>query len=227
MSDALISVRTVFNANFCDSLIMAILNCHDLFQGIIMIIQRLLPMFTWLVVGYLIGMTIGFTFFDPNLDLWALLGTGFAIFGLVVGLMPFAKRHVNAALLGIFGFYVGAIACIVLFGNSSWDFFNTLTIGGVGAMLPIGGAILGAVAGMRIAKTMMLPLFGLVFGGFIGGLLLYSFAMWLGVKVPRTMLGYAPFTIGAGVTLCVLAWRFAATRTRNIAAVGAENSIDK
>jgi hypothetical protein len=160
--------------------------------------EKLLGMITWMLAGYLAGLTIGFSVFDPNTDIYALLGAVLAILGLVLGLTPLFRRYTQLALGGITGFYMGAIVGIILFGNPTSDDLSEVA--------GDGGKLLAALVGMGIGiagiyrfggrmNNAMLAAF--LFGGFFGGLALAA----VGIAPRLSMVYTAPYFIFCGV-LC-------------------------
>jgi hypothetical protein len=160
--------------------------------------EKLLGMVTWMLAGYLTGLTIGFSVFDPDTDIYALLGATLAILGLLLGLTPLFRRYTHLALGGITGFYLASLLGIFLLGTPATD--NLPEVAGNGAKL--GVALAGTVVGITIVyrlKTQLnsLLIAAFLFGGFFGGLLLAA----VGIAPRTAMVGLAPFFLSCGV-LC-------------------------
>lgn len=162
--------------------------------------KLLLSMITWMLCGYLIGMTVGFTAFDPDTDVYALLGAALAILGLVLGLTPLFRKYVHIALGGIIGFYLGSILSIVVMGNPATDDLlevvrsSKLIISLIGTLIGIG------VAYRFAGTTNEAVLAAFLFGGFFGGLLLTV----LGIAPRMAMVQIAPYFIGCGLVCSIL-----------------------
>ncbi len=165
----------------------------------------LFSMVTYMLAGYLFGMTIGFTLFDPNLDMYALLGAVLGILGAVIGPIPFFRRYAPIPFGALIGFYIGALAGVLLFGSSaSDDLLELLQRGGPGLVCAIVGTVLGGWAGVRLLhREINLPAMALLVGGFLGG---YFFGFILRVAPSTKMVGIAPFIIGSALVCGLLTW---------------------
>jgi hypothetical protein len=160
--------------------------------------EKLLGMITWMLAGYLIGLTVGFSIFDPNTDIYALLGAVLAILGLLLGLTPLFRRYTRLALGGITGFYLGAMLGIILLGHPVAD--DLLEVAGSGSKLlvALAGMVIGIVAIYRFGRQInSLLIAAFLFGGFFGALLLNM----VGIAPRLSMVYTAPYFIGCGV-LC-------------------------
>lgn len=167
--------------------------------------EKLLGMLTWMLVGYLTGLTIGFAVFDPDSDIYALLGAVLAIVGLLLGLTPFFRRYTYLALGALTGFYLGALVGIVLLGAPTTD--NLPEVAGDATKLFV--ALVGTVVGISLAYRLKMQLNSLLiaaflFGGFFGGLLLTA----VGIAPRTAMSGLAPYFVGCGIVCAALVlWR--------------------
>ena len=165
-------------------------------------IDKTVGMFTGLLAGYFLGMIIGFTVFDPNWDVWALLGAVLAVAGLGVGLLPRFRRNKTVILGALLGFYLGTLLRVPLFGVE--DEFDLLE-NGIGSLIcSLGGTLLGAWLGARYhSPALAYSLFAALWGGFVGGLLL-GMAIDLGLE--QSFTGMAPLVLACAVVLGGLAW---------------------
>lgn len=163
----------------------------------------LLGMVTWMLMGYLAGLTIGFAAFDPNTDVYALMGAAFAIVGLLLGLTPYLRRYTHIALGGLIGFYLGAILGILLLGSPASD--DLLEVARSSKLIvSLIGAGVGVFLGYRFGSgTNRLGIAAFLFGGFFGGLLLSA----AGIAPRLGMVAVAPYFIVCGL-LCafVVVW---------------------
>lgn len=160
--------------------------------------EKLLGGITWMLAGYLAGMTVGFAAFDPDTDIYALLGAVLAILGLLFGLTPIARRYTHLALGGISGFYLGAILSIILLGNAATDDLLEVARGGGKLLIALVGMLIGIGLSYRFfARANSLILATFLFGGFFGGLALTA----VGIAPRLSMVYLAPYFVGCGV-LC-------------------------
>jgi hypothetical protein len=164
--------------------------------------DKIVGIFTGMIAGYLIGMVIGFTVFDPNLDVWALLGFVLALVGGALGITPFFRRRANIVLCALIGFYFGTLAGILLFGSPEDDLFELLQKGGLPLIAAIVGTLTGAFIGTRLrSENLKLALFMALFGGFLGG---YLFGVVLRLAPIQSFIGWSPSIIICGV-VCAFA----------------------
>jgi hypothetical protein len=134
--------------------------------------DKIIGLLTGCLAGYLIGLLAGFTLFDPNLDVWALLGAVGGVLGLIVGLTPFFRRRIRVVLAMVLGFYGGGVLGLLLFGNFTDDMYTQTHNVGWWVFVLI-GIIAGGILGSRFLNDdFKLPLFVFAFGGFLGGMLL-------------------------------------------------------
>lgn len=171
-----------------------------------------LSIFTYMIVGYLTGLIIGFTVFDPMTDIYALLGAVLAVAGVFVGLVPFFRRRVHVTFGVLMGFYLGMIITTLIWGNAQTDDVLEFVMAGGYRML---GALLMAVLGGLLASRfatdkLMLPALALLLGGFVGGAI---FNM-LGVA-PASLVGVMPFVLACGLLCAVIVWRLTRPRLVN------------
>lgn len=167
------------------------------------LLERLTGMFAGLLGGYFIGMAIGFTVFDPDLDVWALLGALLACVGMVVGVLGLLQRQVIPIFTTIIGFYTGMILGILLFKDPTEDgMIELLREGGPGLVVCLALTIGGAWIGTRLpnTSTWRFRLASGVTGGFFGGLL---FAALLGENTDASPVALAPIIFGTAA-LCIL-----------------------
>jgi hypothetical protein len=156
-------------------------------------------MLTWAIAGYLTGMIIGFTLFDPNNDIYAILGAILALAGLIMGLSPSFYRQTHIVSGGLMGFYIGALIGIVLAGNAGVDNLLEVTRNkGELLFALIGAGIGGGLAAKFASKRRILPLAAALFGGFGGGLVLSGL---LGMSRNAPMLHLSPLVLVSGVVL--------------------------
>jgi hypothetical protein len=154
-----------------------------------------------MLTGYLIGMTVGFAAFDPDTDIYALLGAVLAILGLLFGLTPMARRYMHLALGGITGFYLGAILSILLLGSAATDDLLEVARGGGKLLIALMGMLVGIGLSYRfVARANSLILAAFLFGGFFGGLALTA----VGVAPRLSMVYLAPYFVGCGVLCAVI-----------------------
>lgn len=170
-----------------------------------MIMVLAFSMLSYVLAGYLLGLTIGFTLFDPNLDVYALLGAVLAIFGAFLGVIPFFRRSARYVFGAVVGFYLGALVSILLFGNPlADDLLEVLQRGGAGLLLMWVISIAGSVSMRRShAEKIALPAVGLLMGGFLGG---YLFGIVLGLAPNNSLVALAPFVIGSGAVFYAGLW---------------------
>jgi len=117
--------------------------------------------------GYIIGWALGWSLFDPNLDLWALGAMVGALLGLIMGVLPGFWKWGGVLLCSTFCLYIGWVLRTLIFGDFP---------GGVGALLILGGVIIGAIIGrQRMFQEDGPALRALTLGlvvGFFGGFLI-------------------------------------------------------
>ncbi len=136
-------------------------------------VDKVTGIFTGMLAGYLIGMVSGFTLFDPDLDVWALLGFVLALVGAVVGIIPPFRRRQSMILGAILGFYLGWLLNFLLFGSVEENGLDLLQNGFGGFLCTTLGIIIGTIAGWRYrSQELGHTLFAITFGGFLGGLAL-------------------------------------------------------
>lgn len=160
-----------------------------------------LSIFAYAIAGYLLGLIIGFTVFDPNADVYALLGVVLAVVGLLLGLIPAFRRAAGGVFGAVVGFYIGAVISTLLFGNPQTD--DLLEVLQRGVVLPIAIAAIGVVIGARVIKPhLSLPALGFLLGGFLEGFVFLA----IGVASSTSIVMLSPFVIGSGVVIGVALW---------------------
>ena len=160
-----------------------------------------LSIFAYAIAGYLLGLIIGFTMFDPNADVYALLGVVLAVVGLLLGLIPAFRRAAGGVFGAVVGFYIGAVISTLLFGNPQTD--DLLEVLQRGVVLPIAIAAIGVVIGARVIKPhLSLPALGFLLGGFLEGFVFLA----IGVASSTSIVMLSPFVIGSGVVIGVALW---------------------
>jgi hypothetical protein len=165
--------------------------------------DKIVGIFTGMIAGYLIGMVIGFTVFDPNLDVWALLGFVLALVGGVIGITPFFRRRANIVLCALIGFYFGTLAGILLFGSIEDDLFELLQNGGSPLVAAIVGTLIGVFVGTRLrSESLKFALFMAMFGGFLGG---YLFGVVLRLAPLQSYVGWSPSILICGAVCAFVA----------------------
>lgn len=156
-----------------------------------------LSIFAYAIAGYLLGLIIGFTVFDPNADVYALLGVVLAVVGLSLGLIPAFRRAAGGVFGAVVGFYIGAVISTLLFGNPQTD--DLLEVLQRGVVLPIAIAVIGA----RVIKPhLSLPALGFLLGGFLEGFVFLA----IGVASSTSIVMLSPFVIGSGVVIGLALW---------------------
>lgn len=160
-----------------------------------------LSIFAYAIAGYLLGLIIGFTVFDPNADVYALLGVVLAVVGLSLGLIPAFRRAAGGVFGAVVGFYIGAVISTLLSGNPQTD--DLLEVLQRGVVLPIAIAAIGVVIGARVIKPhLSLPALGFLLGGFLEGFVFLA----IGVASSTSIVMLSPFVIGSGVVIGVALW---------------------
>lgn len=160
-----------------------------------------LSIFAYAIAGYLLGLIIGFTVFDPNADVYALLGVVLAVVGLLLGLIPAFRRAAGGVFGAVVGFYIGAVISTLLFGNPQTD--DLLEVLQRGVVLPIVIAAIGVVIGARVIKPhLSLSALGFLLGGFLEGFVFLA----IGVASSTSIVMLSPFVIGSGVVIGVALW---------------------
>ncbi|MBZ0302241.1 MAG: hypothetical protein K8J31_21010 [Anaerolineae bacterium] len=163
-----------------------------------------LSILTYLLAGYLVGLMIGLTAFDPDTDVYALSGAALALIGMLIGIVPFFRRRVNTAFGMLVGFYLGMILTILLWGNPQTDDlleFLQDDANRILAALAVAG-IGGLLASRLMSNRTHLPALALLLGGFVGGAIFVA----AGAAPPSSMVGLAPFVIGSGLVCALVAW---------------------
>lgn len=175
-----------------------------------MMIDRLsrltLSIFAYMIAGYMAGLIIGFTVFDPNSDVYALLGVVLPIVGLVLGLIPVFQRRVYIVFGLLIGLYLGMLLSILIWGDPiTDDLLVVVQRGGIGLILALVFAVVGGFVGSRIeSRGDDLVACTFLLGGFLGG----AVATVSGMVAHRSsMVAAAPFVIGSGVILALIVWR--------------------
>lgn len=160
-----------------------------------------LSIFAYAIAGYLLGLIIGFTVFDPNADVYALLGVVLAVVGLSLGLIPAFRRAAGGVFGAVVGFYIGAVISTLLSGNPQTD--DLLEVLQRGVVLPIAIAAIGVVIGARVIKPhLSLPALGFLLGGFLEGFVFLA----IGVASSTSIVMLSPFVIGSGVVIGLALW---------------------
>lgn len=176
-------------------------------------------MFVYLIAGYLIGLTIGFTLFDPNTDVYALLSLVLSVVGLIVGVLPFFRRHARLVFGAIIGFYLSMILATLLFGSPAEDdLLEVLQRGGLSILVVLVGTIVGAGLASRLRdQDVGWAALAFLLGGFLGG---YVFSVVLGFVPSSSMVYSAPFVIGSGLVAYVVVRLLTRSRPAGAMAVG-------
>ena len=160
-------------------------------------LRKLFGIFSGALLGYAAGWILGWSAFDPNLDLWALLAGVGVLAGLLVGLTPLFWCRAGLWFGGAAGLYLGWLLRTLLFGDVP---------GGPGLLCVLGGALLGGLAGSRPAfqegRRPLRILMAAVYIGFFGGFLVDVVLLDLVLKLVQshTVLSQAP-----AVLLCAAA----------------------
>lgn len=162
--------------------------------------QKIASVFTYMIAGYVLGLLLGFTLFDPDTDMYALLGAIGGISGIFIGLIPFFRRQIGVALMSIVGFYLASLVAILLFGQPKTDdLLEVLQRGGASLRLVLAGTLVGSGMGWRLSpERFQLAAAGFIAGGFVGGAV---FGVMLGLAPYQSMVGWSP-----SVILCSLLW---------------------
>jgi hypothetical protein len=164
--------------------------------------QKIAGVFTGLIAGYLLGMAIGFTLFNPDQDVWALLGVVLAVVGMGIGLTPFFRRNTAVMLTALIGFYFGTLLGTVFFGNIAQDDLLEV-LQRPTLFFSIGGTVLGGLIGRRLpAEKVSLPLLTFLLGGFLGG---YVLGVVCHLAPYPSFVGWSPFVVGSGLVVGGLA----------------------
>ncbi|MBZ0296230.1 MAG: FUSC family protein [Anaerolineae bacterium] len=165
--------------------------------------MMVLSIFTYMLIGYLVGLITGLTVFEPNSDIYALLGIVLALIGLVLGLLPFFWRRVNTAFGVLIGYYLGMLIAILIWGNPQTD--NLLEFTGRGEQIIL-ALITAAVGGFLASRWMpdrsALPALALLLSGFLGGLIF----IMIGIAPANSLVGVSPFVIGSGLVAALIVW---------------------
>jgi len=156
-----------------------------------------------MLLGYLTGLIIGFTMFDPDTDVYALLGAILALLGVIIGVIPFFSQRVNIVFGVLVGFYLGMIIAILLWGKPETDDLLEFIKAGWNSIFT---ALVISIMGGYIASRLdfshfYLPAFALLVGGFLGGAFFVTFGL-----APTTMVGVSPFVIGSGLVSALTLW---------------------
>jgi hypothetical protein len=175
--------------------------------------RKLFSLFTGALLGYFWGWILGWSLFDPNSDLWALLAGMGAIVGLVIGATPFVWRFMGELALASIGLYLSWIMRTLLFGDHP---------GGWGVLVLILGSVVSWIAGARLshpnsAKQKIIPgLVGGLYAGFFGGFLIDVILLdeILGLVHSHSILSQAPAVMVCGITggVMVARWRSRASQ---------------
>lgn len=161
------------------------------------ILRRLLELFTACLVGYIWGWIIGWSSFDPNLDLWALFAALGALIGLVLGLLGVFRRFGAVPVGSTLGLFSGFWLRAVIFGDRP---------GLPGLFLALFLAFLAgwlfASPRMKRERDWMPVLAAALYAGFFGGLVIDLLVLdrLLGQVAQHSIL-----TQGIWVMLCGLA----------------------
>jgi hypothetical protein len=157
-----------------------------------------------MLVGYLVGLIVGFVAFDPNTDIYALLSLVFAVIGAVLGIVPLFRCRVATALGIVVGLYLGMLLSILIWGDPATDdLLEVSKRGSTGLVFAAVIAVLGGGIGSRLeSKALSLPALAFLLGGFVGGALFIS----LGIAPSSSMTGVAPYVFGSGIVLALLVW---------------------
>ncbi len=167
------------------------------------------------------GWILGWSFFDPNSDVWALAAAVGAIIGLILGLLPLFWDHAGMFFGSAAGLYLGWVLRTLLFGDVP---------GGIGLVFVLGGAIAGGLVGARPALQKDGPglrvLICVLYIGFFGGFLIDVILLDVALKLVRThsILGQAPAVIASGIVggwLASRLWRKEAPPALNM--IGGED----
>ncbi|MCZ7543089.1 MAG: hypothetical protein M5R40_05900 [Anaerolineae bacterium] len=120
-------------------------------------------MFSWMLGGYFAGLTIGFMVFDPDLDVWALLGAVLAIAGLLLGILPAFRRRAALVLTSVAGYFAGMFVGLLLFSDVIHGGMIEALQNPASAVLTLAGAVIGLIAGIRFELARFrVPLFAFV-----------------------------------------------------------------
>jgi hypothetical protein len=158
--------------------------------------KKLFGIFSAALIGHMFGWILGWSFFDPNSDVWALAAAICAIAGLVVGIGPWFWDHAGMFFSSALGLYLGWLFRTWLFGDVP---------GGIGLVFVLGGAIAGGLVGSRPAfqkdGAPLRVLICVLYIGFFGGFLIDMILLDKAWKLVRThsILGQAPAVIVSGV----------------------------
>jgi hypothetical protein len=170
------------------------------------LLQRLFGIFSAAVIGYMYGWILGWSFFDPNSDVWALAAALGALLGLLVGVSPLFSSKAGVFFGSAIGLYLGWLLRTLLFGDVP---------GGIGLVFILGGAIAGGLVGAGPAfqkdAAPLRVLMGVLYIGFFGGFLIDVVLLDVALKLVRThsILGQAPAVIASGVVGGLLGARLA------------------
>jgi len=158
--------------------------------------KKLLGGFCAALIGFLWGWLLGWSLFNPNLDLWALFAAICALVGLVIGLIGLFWKRSTEYLCATFGLYLGFIIRTLLFGDTSR---------GLGLVV----IAIAVIAGIWIARRYQLQekpgvtivLLNVLLIGFFGGYLMDILLLniILGSNRPHTVLARAPLVIFCGL----------------------------
>ena len=169
--------------------------------------RKLFGIFSAALIGYMFGWILGWSFFDPNSDVWALAAAVSAIIGLIAGFLPLFWNHAGMFFGSAAGLYLGWVLRTLLFGDVP---------GGIGLAFVLGGAIAGGLVGSRpVFRKDGAPLRVLIcalYIGFFGGFLIDVILLDVALKLVRThsILGQAPAVVASGIVggwLAARLWR--------------------
>jgi hypothetical protein len=178
--------------------------------------RKLFGIFSAALIGYMFGWILGWSFFEPNSDVWALAAAVGAIIGLIAGFLPLFWNHAGMFFGSAAGLYLGWVLQTLLFGDVP---------GGIGLAFVLGGAIAGGLVGSRPAfqkdGTPLRVLICVLYIGFFGGFLIDVILLDVALKLVRThsILGQAPAVIASGIAggwLGARLWRQGAQSTSNM-----------
>lgn len=160
------------------------------------IIHRLFRMVTGALLGYLWGWIWGWSLFDPNSDIYALAAGVGAITGLALGSITSFRQYGVLLFCATVGLFLSWYARTIFFGDIP---------GGWGALLMIGGVVLGGAIGLYLNRQphpALLPsLVGALYIGFFGGFFIDVIVLdkLLGWVHTHSILTQAPVVIICGV----------------------------
>jgi hypothetical protein len=136
---------------------------------------------------------------------YALLSLVLALIGALLGLLPRFRAHVPTAFGALIGLYLGMVLAIVIWGDPATDdLLEMLERGGASILLTLICAVLGGLAGSRLAiRNMSLLALALLLGGFLGG----AVFVMLDIAPSSSIVGVAPYVLGSGIVFAGVVWR--------------------